>query len=82
MKITNLTSNTQDYVVGVKDDAAVTEAVRPGETRDLKVAADDPTLLARVRVGAARIEGDSRAVQKALAAAPAPAPAPADKPAA
>lgn len=78
MKITNLTNSTQDYVVGVKDGAAVTEAVRPGETRDLKVAADDPTLLARVRVSAARVEGDTRAVQRALAAPPAP-PASSDK---
>lgn len=40
MRITNLHSKTLEFVTGVKDGAAVLEAIKPGETKSVSAKGD------------------------------------------
>lgn len=50
-KITNLSRQGLDFVVGVKNGAAITENVPAGETRDLDVDLNSATVKGRVASG-------------------------------
>lgn len=69
MKLTNNTNSTLEFVTGSRDGEAVTEALRPGETRTIAgIKSDDKVLAARLFVGAVRVaDTSSKASRKAAA---------------
>ena len=66
-KITNLTRDTMNFVTGVKDGAALTESLKPGETGDINVDPADAQLQGRLLSGAIAIEGGAAVPTKAPA---------------
>jgi ferredoxin-NADP reductase len=56
-EITNNTRESMSFTTGVKDGAAITESLKPGETRDIKVNVQDAQLRGRALSGAISIKG-------------------------
>ncbi len=69
-RLTNTTRQNIEVPTGVKDGMAQMEFIRPGETKAVNCASDDPTLVAHLRSGGLTTE-DKR-VAKAVEAAAAP----------
>ena len=59
-KVTNLTRSGMDFVVGVKNGVALTEHVKPDETRDLAIDMNSATVKGRVLSGAISIAPSGR----------------------
>lgn len=59
-RVTNLTRAGMDFIVGVKDGAAVTEHLKAGETRDLKIDVESATVKGRLAADAIRIGAPAR----------------------
>ncbi|WP_125901255.1 hypothetical protein [Methylobacterium indicum] len=68
--MTNISKQNVEVKVGIKDGAAQQEVIRPGETKLVNCASDDPWLLALLNANAVTTE-DKR-VAKAVEAAAAP----------
>jgi hypothetical protein len=58
--VKNNSQSTIDFVVDVKDGQAVTDGVRPGESKNLDIDPDDPRVKTLVATGAITIEGGGR----------------------
>jgi hypothetical protein len=65
-KVTNLTDQTVDFIVGPagKDGVPKTDSVAPGETKNLDITMDTPRVRSRLRMGV--IEMDGAAAKKAM----------------
>jgi hypothetical protein len=50
-KVTNVSRTGLDFIVGVKDGAAITEHVKAGETREIAIDAESATVKGRVLSG-------------------------------
>lgn len=50
-KVTNISRTGLDFIVGVKDGAAITEHVKAGETRDIEVDLESATVKGRQASG-------------------------------
>lgn len=59
-RVTNLTRTGMDFVVGVKNGAAVTAHLKAGETRDLEIDAESATVKGRLAAGAIKIGAPAR----------------------
>lgn len=68
-QVTNLSRRSLDFTVGVKNGEAVTEALAPGETRDLAIDVDSAQVKGRVLAELISLGKPSKATAKAAAAA-------------
>jgi hypothetical protein len=59
-RVTNLTRSGMDFIVGVKDGAAVTEHLKAGETRDLNIDVESATVKGRLVADAIKIGAPAR----------------------
>lgn len=59
-RVTNLTRAGMEFVVGVKDGAAVTEHLAAGDTRDLEIDVDSAAVKGRLAIGAVKIGAPAR----------------------
>lgn len=59
-RVTNLTRSGMDFIVGVKDGAAVTEHLKAGETRELDIDLNSATVKGRLAVEAIKIGAPAR----------------------
>ena len=71
MRMTNNTHQSLAFVTGVKNGEPVTEDIRPRETKDIAVNADDPVVKGRILSGAITV--DDRTAAKVAKAADNPA---------
>jgi hypothetical protein len=56
-KITNLTRETLNFVTGIENGVAITDSIAGGETKDVRVDADDAQFKGRVLAGVISIDG-------------------------
>lgn len=73
MEITNTSMINKHFPTGTKNGEPVYETIAPGETKDIKVAEDNPEYVAAIAMGCIRVKGGSAGQKKT---------APSDKPAA
>lgn len=56
-KITNLTRETLNFITGIENGFAVTESIAGGETKEIRVDADDAQFKGRILAGVISVEG-------------------------
>ena len=59
-QVTNLTRFGMDFIVGVKDGAAITEHVKAGETRTIDIDVESATVKGRLAAGVIKIGAPAR----------------------
>ena len=59
-RVTNLTRAGMDFIVGVKDGAAVTDHLKAGETREINIDLDSAVVKGRIAAEAIRIGAPAR----------------------
>lgn len=69
LEITNNTARPIDLITGVKDGAAVTEAIEAGKTESISINPDDPTLRALIAAQAITVKSPTGDLKKAQEAA-------------
>lgn len=69
-KVTNLTRSGMNFVVGVKDGVALTEHIKPDETRDINIDMNSATVRGRVLSSAIRVVPSAKKAAKVEPTAP------------